>query len=281
MSRNNRKTSEEEDFTPEELIQLQQAGKEVYGEAQSSALTQAKIDSAIKELKLSYSKEEASLFDAMMLGTLWRGKQEKIDRIKKSTPSGEANEPHMKEEIENLKNESAKTSLDKLGYSSDAIPDSSVKRMLSEYQKLFDYTTTTKLDDTTAQDMVKSLKTEQIEDPYVNEETRIHIDDNAPFADLKKGKLNKEESDVKNELMDHLDFYSNSVGKKINGLLRDVVGKDMNTMTLSDWKTMNRFFQMSRDGTWWSGLLGKPNNEISKWYYMMFPKTIDHDVMRR
>ena len=275
LAKNNKKTSEEQDFTPQELIELQKTGDQAQGEAQSTALTQAKIDNLIKGLKKTYSKEEADLLDAMMLGTLWRGKKEKIDRI------GKTRTPKMEREVRQLRRDSEKTSLDKLGYASTAIPDSSVKRMLKEYQKLFDFTTTNKLDDKTAQDMLKNLKTEQIEDVYVNEETRQHIDDNAPFAGLKKGKLNKEESDTKNELLDHLDYYSNSVGIKINGLLRDIVGKDMNTMTLSDWQTMNRFFQMSRDGTWWSGILGKPTNEISKWYYMMFPKTVDLDVMRR
>ena len=278
ISRNLKKNVEPDgSFTKEELIEQQRLGEKIYGEAQSASLNQAKIDNLIKQYKSEYSPAESRLFDAMMLGTVWKGRMNEVkDFIKKH---GEPTSEKAKAEQEARINDSRKTSLSKLGYASDAIPNSSVKRMLKEYQELFDSTTIKK--DNTAKETLEKAENIVIEDPYVDKETQKYIDDYAPFKDLKKGELNKEQSKVVNEAKDHLDHYSNSIGKNLNSLVRDVVGKDMNTMSLSDWKMMNNFFKMSRDGTWWSTLLGKSNNEISKWYYMMFPKTVDYDVMRR
>ena len=264
-------------LSKEELIERQRLGEEIYGEAQSSSLNQAKIDSMIRKYKEEYSAAESRLFDAMMLGTVWKGKMDKVRDFRKK--HGKPTSAKAKLEEEERINQSRKTSLSKLGYASDAIPNSSVKKMLTEYQKLFDFTS--KKSENIAQKIVEESKNVVSEDPYVDKETEKYIDDYAPFKDLKRGELNKEQSKTVNEAKDHLNHYSNSVGKNLNSLVRDVVGKDLNTMTLSDWKMMNNFFQMSRDGTWWSTLLGKPNSEISKWYYMMFPKTVDYDVMRR
>ena len=280
ISRNLKKEAEPDpDMTRQELAERQMLGEEIYGEVQSASLNQAKIDSMIRLNKENYSPAESRLFDAMMLGTVWKGKMDKVEKFLKE--HGEPTSAKAKQEQEDRIKQSSKTSLSKLGYASDAIPNSSVKRMLKEYQELFDYTSIPRKKDNAAKETLEKAENIVIEDPYVDKETEKYIDDYAPFKDLKEGKLNKEQTKVLNEMKGHLDHYSNSIGKNLNSLVRDVVGKDINTMSLSDWKVMNNFFSMSRDGTWWSTLLGKSNNEISKWYYMMFPKTVDYDVMRR
>ena len=74
----------------------------------------------------------------MMLGTIWRGKKDIVASKLKQT--GEAKSEQYIKEIDDMLADSNKTSLSRIGYASDSIPDVSVKRMLTEYQKMFDYT---------------------------------------------------------------------------------------------------------------------------------------------
>jgi hypothetical protein len=266
-----------QDLTKEELVEKQKLGESIYGEEQSASLTQSKIDSEIRKYKENYTKDEAAFFDAAMLGTIWRGKMDLVEAnlMEHGKPKG----GKYKKDMQDMIDDSSKTSLSKLGYASEAIPDSSVKRMLNEYQNIFNTTSVSESNE--AQNILKESEKIKIKDIYVDKETKDQIDKNLPFVDLKKGTINKKQMEIRNELFDHLDHYGGTLNKKLNSFVREIVGKDINIMNEKDWQIINRYLRQARDGTWWSTLLGKPNNELSKWYYMMFPKTVDYDVMRR
>ena len=89
----------------------------------------------IREYKSEYSPAESRLFDAMMLGTVWKGRMNEVKEFRKKY--GEPTSDKAKKEQEEKINDSRKTSLSKLGYASDAIPNSSVTSIILNFLKGF------------------------------------------------------------------------------------------------------------------------------------------------
>ena len=104
----------------------------------------------------------------------------------------------------------------------------------------------------------------------------------APFIGLKGGELSKEQKDLSSSIKDHIKYYQ-IAGKDLNGVMRWLVNKDMNEASMADFQTLNRWFKMTRDGTWWQKIM-RPvldkNATISKWHHLMFPKAVGEDLMR-
>ena len=284
-NRHNKNFSNQTNLSKKELAEFQQVADEVFSEPQSRARDQFEIDNLIRVDKSNLDLQSRRLYDAMMLGTIWKGKADIVEaKIKDSKNKSE----NFIKEMDKLKFESAKTSLSRVGYASEAIPDVSVKRMLSEYQKMFD-TAVEKSDPkfletykNKAENIDKVVEGgKPIEDPYKDEATGKYIDEIQPYLGLKKGKMTKEEADVGRDIIAAIDHYPNQIGTKLNGFFRDVTGADLNTASLESFKVFRNYLNETRNGTWWSNILGKPNNEISKWYYYMFPRTIDMDVARK
>tara|TARA_R110000824_G_scaffold13876_6_gene59673 strand:- start:348 stop:8849 length:8502 start_codon:yes stop_codon:yes gene_type:complete len=282
---------------PIEIAYLEAAQQQIYGEKQSSALNQASIDSRINKYKENLAPEESKLFDALMLGTLWRGRQVDLDVMYKRI--GEPKSDEVRKEVENMVLDSKKTSLSRVGYASQAIPDASVKAMLNEYQKLFDYSIEV-VKPGTAEKIIKDVEkldqpmkivdsdgkrveSQVVEDPNMDSTTKKYLDEHAPFVGLHRGKLNKEEAELALSIQGHLAHYNNIVGKDLNGLMRWLVKKDLNNASLEDFKTLDRWFQMTREGTWWQKIMRPVLNnspKISRWHHLMFPKAIGQDLMR-
>ena len=282
---------------PIEIAYLEAAQKQIYGEKQSGALNQAEIDKRINKYKENLSTEESKLFDSLMLSTLWRGKQADLNELYKRI--GDPKSEEVKQEVNNMIMDSKKTSLSRVGYASEAIPDSSVKAMLNEYQKLFDYSTEV-VKPGTAEKIIKDaekldqpmkivdsngnrIESQVIEDPNMDSTTKKYLDEYAPFIGLHEGKLNKEEAELALSIKGHLAHYNNIVGKDLNGVMRWLVKKDLNNASLEDFRTLDRWFKMTREGTWWQRIMrpvlsGSP--KISKWHHLMFPKAIGQDLMR-
>lgn len=66
-------------------------------------------------------------------------------------------------------------------------------------------------------------------------------------ADMKS--LPKETRSILTELVEHIKFYNNNVGKGLNEIARGMTGKNLNALTLEDFKIMNNFFKEHRGGT--------------------------------
>ena len=282
---------------PIEIAYLEKAQEQIYGEKQSGALNQASIDSRITKYKENLSIEESKLFDGFMLGTLWRGKQVDLDSLYKRI--GEPKTEQVRQEVEDMILDSKKTTLSRVGYASEAIPDSSVKAMLGEYQKLFDYSIEVVKPGTAEKIIKETEKLDQpmkivdekgnriegqvIEDPNMDSTTKKYLDEYAPFIGLHKGKLGKEEAELAHSIKNHLAHYNNIVGKDLNGLMRWLVRKDLNQASLEDFKTLDRWFKMTRDGTWWQRIMRpvlSSSPKISRWHHLMFPKAVGQDLMR-
>ena len=265
---------------PIELAYLEAAQQQIYGEKQSGALNQASIDARIKKYKENLSSEEAALFDGFMLSTLWRGKQFDLDAMYKRI--GEPTSEDARREVENMVIDSKKTSLSKVGYASEAIPDISVKAMLNEYQRLFD-TSIEAINPKTEAEAIKKANKAQVEDPEASALTRKRLDEYEPFIGLNEGKLNKEEAELALSIKGHLNHYNNVNSVDLNGIMRWLTKKDLNAASIEDFKTLDRWFKMTREGTWWQRIMRPVTDKAAKitgWHWLMFPKAIGQDLMR-
>ena len=268
---------------PVEIAYLEAAQETIYGEKQSASLNQAKIDVRIKNYKKELTPEEGSLFDSLMLGTLWKGKTfDKKAFIKKY---GEPKTEAVKKELDDMVQDSKKTSLVRIGYASDSVSNVSVRRMLKEYQKLFD-TATEKVDipkEIKNAEKVSEEFSKVVEDSEITPQQRKRIDEYEPFIGLNEGKLNKAEAELALSIKGHLNHFNSVTSVDLNGLMRWLVKKDLNAASLNDFKTLNRWFEMTKDGTWWQRIMrpAKDNKApISRWHWLMFPKAISADTLR-
>ena len=280
-----------------EISFLEAAHEKIYGEKQSAALNQMEIDKRIEQYKELITPEEADLFDALMLGTLWRGR--KFDKEAFFKDHGPPKSDRAAKDLEDMISDSKKTTLSRIGFASSSVTDASVRGMLKEYSKLFDYTID--VPDVKAAETFKKAAEELdapkpfldangeriegmvVENPEKDASTQKYFDEYAPFIGLHEGKLSKEASEIAYEIKDHLEHYNNIVGKDLNGIFRWLLQKDINKGSLEDFKTLNRWFKMTRDGTWWQRMMRPVKDKsatISRWHHLMFPKAIGQDLMR-
>jgi hypothetical protein len=69
----------------------------------------------------------------------------------------------------------------------------------------------------------------------------------------------------------------------LNGLIRAVLGKDINQMDFQDFRVLNEWFKDKRTGTWYNKFFDKVKDgspRISKWLYNKFPEAINRDLLR-
>jgi len=262
---------------------IEHADKQIYGEQVSSALNQAKIDDVISKYKKDLNPKEAELFDAMMLGTLWRGRNYDINKTYDYMKSKNKKlTPEVKSQIEEWMESSKKTSLSRVGYASEAVSDYSVKAMLKEYDSLFNKSID-KVDPDLAKKAKKIADEVDLDNEPIDPITKKRMDELDPFIGLKKGKLGKEEAELYLSLKEHLNHYNDVTSKDLNGVMRFLLNKDLNAASLEDFRTLDRWFRMTRDGTWWQKIMRPVKDKAAKitgWHWLMFPKAVGNDLLR-
>ena len=255
--------------------------------------------------------QEADLLDAMLLGSMNRGRHEELARIeeawKKVRKTGNIPKSwKLKQQVENLRKKVDSTSVNRLGFASKAVSDRSVKGFVEDFKTLFNYTTSIPSEAT--QKRVKeeaAMAGRRV--PLIDEEgNRVHgsvfeasdydqrtqkyLDEYAPFVGLKDAPLKGEALKVYLSLKEHLDHYHNDIGRDLNGFVRSILGrqgrpgKDINEMDLEDFRVLDRWFKDARGGTWYQKLVRpvdvKKGPAISGWFYNMFPEAIGRDLLR-
>jgi|2_EtaG_2_1085320.scaffolds.fasta_scaffold00332_12 hypothetical protein len=255
--------------------------------------------------------QEADLLDAMLLGSMNRGRHEELAKIeeawKKVRKTGNIPKSwKLKQQVENLRKKVDSTSVNRLGFASKAVSDRSVKGFVEDFKTLFNYTTSIPSEAT--QKRVKeeaAMAGRRV--PLIDEEgNRVHgsvfeasdydqrtqkyLDEYAPFVGLKDAPLKGEALKVYLSLKEHLDHYHNDIGRDLNGFVRSILGrqgrpgKDINEMDLEDFRVLDRWFKDARGGTWYQKLFRpvdvKKGPAISGWFYNMFPEAIGRDLLR-
>ena len=271
--------------------------QEATGEKMTSALNQAQVDNLIRADRADLSIPERNLYDAFLLGTLWKGKQFDIKAFIKK--HGEPRQQEKKDMLEDWAEHSKKTTLSRAGYNSEAIPDTSVRGMLGEYGMLFKYSTekvekkeVEKVEEAfeqidKPQKMIgpdgKRIEGQVVEIRDQDPKTRRYFNEYAPFVGLYEGKLPKEQAEVALSIQQTLRAYGQPwTAVDLNGFMRTLVNKDANQASFRDWQTLDTWLKETRSGTWYQRMF-RPNQakpELSRWYSFMFPKAISQDMLR-
>ncbi len=283
-------------------------------EKDAAITKRSQIDSLIKTYKQNLrSKDERDLFDHFMLGTLEKGQQNRIDAIINKVAKGKKLSPQLESKLDDIKKQSAGTSLVRLGFSSPSISESSIKLYFDNYAKLFETAVAFPKKDieriqnetdnaTKPQRLFDEQGNEVIGNPIntndLDARTQKYIDEIAPFAGLTEGKLGKEESRIATEVIDNIKHYFGGnplPGSQLNGLARAIVKKDLNAMNFKDFEVFNNFLKVHREGSYIARFFqaakyfpdyrtdpSKPLKgfpELGRRFYLLFPEAVNRELM--
>ena len=289
-----------DNLTEEQYKWMEALLKDIFPENKSAALDQARIDIRIASYKDGLvSDAERELFDQFMLGSVNRGFVDKIDgwlKKKKYVTKEMADIAHR------MKIASSGTSLSRIGFKSKAVSDKSISRYTKEYSALFDRNIKAvpekdqarvlkELEDAPNQpvrfvdDMGNIVKGTPLEQSDYDLETQKYMDRAAPFEGLHEGKLDHKAAEVVTSLTNHImHYFPAKTGRELNGLVRGILGKELNNMTLEDFKMLDRWFTQVRGGTWYQKMFAEISDDqfvkLGKRHYYMFPRAVNRDLMR-
>ena len=261
--------------------------------------SQTEIDSQIVEYKRNrnLTPQESSFMDALLLGSVNRGYHKAIEHIDANMPKKGRSEL-FEQEYQKLKKFKENTTVSRLGFASNAVDRAVLADYMKEYKALWNKSSA--IDPKVKSTVIGESKVAEKDRPIVDEHgntvegsiletpeqdklTRQYLDEVKPFEGLHDGTLKGEAQEIYYSMKGHLEHYQNKVGKNLQGIVRDVVGKDLNSMNLEDWRTMDRYFKQIRTGTWYQRMFDKvlsKSPEIKQRYYHMFPEAINRDMMR-
>ena len=304
MGRNRRNIEKVRDSKKLTMAQkdLLEEADAAFGDSPVSALAdQGRIDAEIKQYKTTLSEAEKDFLDANLLGSVNRGRHEVLKKImtlvnkSKKKPSQE-----FWKRFNEIRSKSNNTSMSRLGLASQEVSPHMTQKFMKEFADLFDSGRTRLSNKDESQlkseaevaHIPRNILDEQgnvirgsmLESSEYDTKTQKFLDEQAPFIGLKDGTLKGEHKELFYSLKNHLNYYHNAIGSKLNGLVRYVVGKDLNAMDLADFKNLDRYLTSVRTGTWWQNFSDKMKGkfpEISSWDYLRFPEAINRNMMRK
>ena len=289
----------------EEASKVNEMMRENFGieDTGTAKLDQIQIDSAIRTVKKGYqSNAEKDLFDILLMGTYQRGYPKAVQEMKMRLEKKKGKKAADWKVVDMLEKQVQNTSLVRSAMNSKAVKDSNLKKFFSDYDALLSKTKTDLskeeqeliIGEYKGREKIKSVKDDEgnlikgeiIESSDLSEKDRTYLDDIAPFVGVNRGKVKDPElREIYHSLKGHLEHYHNLDTRNLNGLFRGLFGKNINQATKYDLKTLDRYFNEMRDGTWFKKtvdwMLGKDKGpKIRRAYYWMFPKAVDRDLMR-
>ena len=288
----------EEEWAKDWLIETEKA---LTQDVQANKHSQNVMDIAIGTYRAGLNVAERNLFDMFLLGSLNRGKVDIIEKQMRKIKPGKMTDK-MRDQIHKWTLESSGTSTSKLGFMTSMVPDTSVRKFVKAYSDFFDMNIKG-LNKKATDDLVEEAKDAErkqrmfdedgkpvegsiIESSDFDVETKKYINEHSPFEGLYKGKLNRDARKVLSSLEDHINYYRPGItGRRLNGLVRTVIGKNLNAMTLEDFRILDRWFTQMRTGTWYQRMFAKLDDKtgfvkLAKRHYMNFPETVNLDIMR-
>ena len=231
---------------------------------------------------------ERKLFDHFMIGTLNRKEVHKQTALEEGVNKGSLTDEQGFNSKENIQT-AFKTTLSKLGFSSDAVSDASIREYFREYKKVFaskddilvpkEVETAKNYAETVEESrLITTDKGLSVEGSHLNSNSRSaesnkYIDEIAPFEGIKLGTATKKEREVITNIVNHIDHYFGDqpiVGKYFNQIVRGVLRKDVNAMTSKDLMVLDNYFKSIRD----KGFIEKVLDFFSKSKADQLPKRI-------
>ena len=285
----------------------------IEGETTTREMDQRQIDNVIAETKNGMSRHESDLFDAMLISSWKTGDpklverlqvaKDKIDKSKKSYgwKSYQALQRYLDTKSRSLHN----TKFNRVGFASKEVADHIIKRQLDLMEQAYEqfrYEDSAR-DTRVADQITKNLEAENKKQPLFDEagnrteglaiqsndystKTKKYLNEYAPFAGLEKSldvRASSKSKKIMNELISNMDYYGPKTRENLHLIVRDMINKDINTMTLEDWQIVNNIFKEHRDGTWFQKTFHKAKGEfpeLAKRFYHMFPEAVDRNIMK-
>ena len=258
--------------------------------SRTAEMDQSEIDIQIEAFRAEkgLNAAENELFDQLMLGSINRGKQ--LDKITK-----------MESEIKNWKNGVArdyikylrdlnsKSNISRLGFSSMAIDDASIRKHLRSYMEMMNENSIPLTKAELNELNVGLGKT--IDTPPSTPETIHKMATNTGFEhiDFKAEPVkSKELSSLIAETGELLKLHPNIVGDKSGKALNEFtrglpfIRKDFDAMDIADIHKLNTYLKQTKEGTVWQRLkrmFGKDDKAISWRSWQQLPSTTNRELM--
>ena len=272
------------------------------GEERSATMDQVKVDAEIAKYKKNLNGYEKKLFDYFMLGTWDRKHMRRAAKAEKLIEKLSVHDPIFHDLVHVVKQAGAKTSLSKLGYSSEAVSDNAVRDFMKSYMDIAGKAFKTPKKE--VQDVEKAIEN-------LKNETEIELADGSKvkasifgsnvdrkvegtytadlrgFEGLAKGKLNPKDAKVIEELAINLKYHYPEIGMRLGEVVRGIMEKDLNAMNREDYTIFNNILKEMRTGTFNQKLDILMGNDtkgripsLKKRYYLQFPETVGREVMK-
>ena len=278
ISADRRKTTVVDELTETPQHESPQVSRRMQ-EGTSSSQTQFEIDKKIVDYKNEQLKNEneREIFDELISGSLWRTDIEALKQ-QRTQDYLSGNLTWSKDRwYHNEMKGTAKTGMNRFGTSSSAVSDNQIKGFVKDYNDMFNKSVGNvpeKERNRVMDEMSKAEETRTVEGVETNELK----DPFEGFRGLKEGKLDKEGKDILEEAEEHLLHYHGSIKSDLQGMLRWMFNKNLDSMTYEDWRNFNHTMRAMRSGDFHSK---KDGIGIKKLYYYLFPEAVDRDLMTK
>jgi hypothetical protein len=266
-----------------------QQPKDLIGDKRSASWDQMQLDAEIFKYKSKLKTGERELFDHLMLGTLNRGRINKIYEFLNKQSKDKYN-PMLRSVVTNLIKEASGTKQSRLGINSEEVSDIAIqnhfKAMNDVYGKMWEQPTSEK--------MKKESKEveKQVEDAGIVNENLVDKLvqgglDNQGYAGLKPGEITNKDKKLIVSIATSLKKYNNKMqripdlNEQVRGILFEATGKakDLNALHRRDFEMIDKFLKEAENGTMFQKIWRKSTPEIQKRYYSLFPDTINRELM--
>ena len=227
---------------------------------------------------------ESKLFDTLMLSSYYRGpgNQQLVQWQKLPANMKKLLSPYIK----TLKYENSGTYFHKTGLSSAYITNASIKNFLegyaNEFRKVY-----TDPSESIEVDFKKVLTTKEKETKDGVEVPKLlYEEDYVGMGTLREkavAKLNKDEIQLVDELAGHIQHYRDSFnegGLTLNKIARKVVRKNVDAMTIDDYRVLNGYFRQMRSGNMFISpgkLTAEGAVRLSERHHMLFPRMVSDE----
>ena len=299
--KSNMRDIEDLSLNPEEKRLLREIrGELLLDEVPAEQLnSQAEIDQRISTFKnqKNLTPQEREFMDALLLSSINRGYHDLIAKAESIT-AGKQMSKLFQQQYDSMVKNKDNTTVARIGFASSAVDPRVLADYMQEYKALWN-----KASSITPKEKARvmgevevaggdriildergnKVEGSTLETPEQDKLTQQYLDEAKPFEGLHDGTLKGEAQNIYYNIKGHLEHYNNKIGKDLNGVVRDVVGKDLNSMNLEDWRNIDRYFEQIKTGTWYQRMFDKVKQkspEIKKRYYHMFPEAINRDMMR-
>lgn len=243
----------------------------------SATKDQADIDAAIMEYKQKLNAAEKEVFDLFLLGTIEKPGEPTTRTTHLAINSRSVSDQSLVSFFETYNN-FFQSALDR----PVAVDRTRILDQLTDPNKV-----ATSSDVRANTDLFEAWHARESIDNTMQRAEKATGGDQFYYARGLKGQPEtKEGKELAARIKNHIELFPQLNSNTLPEFFEFVTSKAMNSkrVTMEDWKDVDRFLTDIRNGSWWSRLFTQFTGKLpklTKKYYMMFPKAIDRDLLRR